>query len=68
MSAAELIRELMELVIRTHPHPRLFRESLESGYCERMLTVIGPEVFDPQRRVRLVIAAREHLRQNAGAL
>jgi hypothetical protein len=66
-AAAELIRELMEMVIRTHPHPKLFRESLDSGYCERMLTVIGADTFDPQKRVRLVIAAREYLQQNGGA-
>jgi hypothetical protein len=65
MNETELIRDLMELAINTHPLPKSFRESLDSGYCERMLKVIGPEVFDPNKRVRLVLAARAYLVEQA---
>jgi hypothetical protein len=62
MSERELISGFMDLAIKTHPSPKQFRESLDSGYCERMLDVLGPEVFDPNRRCRLVLAAREYLK------
>lgn len=57
-----LAKEGIELAIRTHPNngPEM-RRKLESGELERLMGIIGADVFDPTGRCRFALKARKLL-------
>ena len=61
----EIISACVEALIETHPEPNTFRDRLSDGYCEILLQMTNPSVFDPHGRVRAVLDAQEWLVQHS---
>ncbi len=63
-TTVEVVRNLLDALIITHPRSEYFREMLADGSMDRRMEQIGADVFDPERRVRAAIAARDWLKLN----
>jgi hypothetical protein len=59
----EALKQLLFIVIKTHPHSTEFREQLHSGELERRLEIMGG-AFDPIGKVKAVLDAKAALAQS----
>lgn len=58
LQTRSLLAEAEDILIKLHPEPDNFRECLDRGYIGRMLERLGPNVFDPTGRARLILKIR----------
>ena len=59
-----LINDLLSVIIKTHPASEVFEIQLENGEIDRRGEVIGWSIFDPDKRVRIAIRARDYLKEH----